>query len=199
MLQQSYVSGFERATFSAFGVNLQPLTLGHVSVLALIESPMLSVSPGRGESSVTAGDLASVVFVCAHPRWEDALQAIRSGNMAEGAQKYIEEAGDKIDLQVASDTIRAYYEYYMSTPEHKSRPTLARVPWWWAYATWLQANLGWPERKAWGTICSDAFAYHAAHITNCGSEDIMDMEQVRRAEMVKQGKTYKQMFKEGLL
>lgn len=198
MLQQCYVSGFERATFNALGFTLAPLTLGHVAVLALTDNPLLKF--GKADTStVGIHDLVSFVFICSTPRWEDALDAMKNGNMELSAQKYIEDHADKIDLDKGIPEIKAYYDYYLAAPMRDSRESVVRVPWWWAYATWLQTDLNRTEEEAWATICSDAYSYYACAITNAGSQVVWDVGRVARVQQVKSGKTYRQMFKEGLL
>lgn len=144
-------------------------------------------------------DLVSFVFICSTPRWEDALAAVKDGSMEQSAERYIEKHADKLDLAKGIPEIKAYYDYYVAGPMRDNKESAIRVPWWWAYATWLQTDLHRTEDDAWATICSDAFSYHACAATNEGSQVVWDADRVKRAAQVKSGKTYRQMFKEGML
>lgn len=193
-LQQAYVSGFERKVHRAYGLTLQPLTLGHVQLLAELGCPI-----GWGLTDLKKHDIATIVAVGTFALWEQAREYLVNN------PDQVKALATRIALQFNEDeasNVLGYVVYYMAMPRRndaKADPEESRVPWWWSYAEFLQSEMGRSESDAWNTICSDAFAYFAAYAIRNGSKDFMNSREVWLAEQVESGKTMKQLFEEGLL
>jgi hypothetical protein len=91
--------------------------------------------------------------------------------------------------------------YYLQKPRSAGRfdPMESRCPWWWTYAEFLQSELGKGEDQAWGTVCADAFCYYAAFASRNQSKQFSTMREVMLEDAVKEGKTMKQLFDEGVI
>lgn len=192
LLQGAYTAGFERQSFSAFGLPLAPLTLGHVQLLAQMGAKFPFDS-----SSLEKADLCYVLAVCVFPKWQQASEVLSAneGHVEQIAQHVIgEKSGDLKD-------VASYLSYYLQRPKSRGGrdPYDCRVPWWWAYAEFLQSEMGRSEECAWDTICCDAFCYYACYASRSGDEQFLTLREAYLDDMVASGKTIKQMFEEGLI
>jgi hypothetical protein len=191
MLQSAYIAGFERKLFAPYGIPLQPLTLGHVQALA--EVGLNLVWSG---SEISKEDIASIIAVCCFSDWQQSRDELQN---ADHLQSVVERvyAGTNEDAQCLVD----YVCYYLDRPKSKTSfdPMDARIPWWWSYAEFLQSEMGRDEEDAWDTICADAFCYYASFATRNGSEQFMTHRESHLDELVKSGKTIKQLFDEGAI
>lgn len=196
MLQQPYISGFERKQFAAFGVQLHPLTLGHIQLLAMMGSAIPFPS-----AKIGLDDMGMLVFAASFARWEDAIELSSDASHLAGYQEKILSLTPH-DIKAGCVSSADYLEYYMCRPINNS-PRLtwdqARVPWWWGFAEFLQTEMGRSEGRAWATICSDAFAYWACYITRNGDESVCQQRDAIIEQRIRSGLTIAQQFDEGLL
>jgi len=192
-LQQAYLSGFERKAFTSYGYTLHPLTLGHVQCMAELGC----VIPWGGQK-VTLSDVAMTVAVCAIPQWEQARDAMTTDDSY--ALKITTAIMDA-PIEAQTSSCLEYLIYDLAKPLGKQQhdPMESRCPWWWSYAEFLQTEMHRTEKQAWGTICSDAFAYYASFSTRNGSEQFDTMREVVITEQIKAGKTVDEMLAEGVL
>jgi hypothetical protein len=195
MVQQAYLSGFERKEFAPMGVKLAPLTLGHVSVLAITENGLID----NGGKGATVESVASFLYICSFPRWEQALEEIRNDNAAQAMFDWAEKYPKAEAYTDAAEVLKEYIEYYCACPQNKFPTSEVRNPWWWSYAEFLQSELGKSEKEAWGTIVADAFSYFACWAVRKGSKDILAEHERAVIDQIRSGKTIKQLFEEGKL
>lgn len=192
LLQGAYQAGFMRQQFRAYGIPLAPLTLGHVQVLAMMGSKWV----WHGQQ-IERADLCMVLTVCCFPSWEQAVEEMSESD--KHTDKMIRHVVDhpNDDTEVVVD----YLSYYLQRPQCSLGvdPMECRIPWWWAYAEFMQSEMGRNEVDAWNTICSDAYAYFAAHATRNGSTQYMTMRECQLSDFVAQGKTMADLFDEGLI
>jgi hypothetical protein len=192
-LQQAYQSGFERKDFCAYGYKLHPITLGHMQMLAEMECRIAT-----GEANkIDLTDIAKIVTVCVFPRWEQAREHLKE-NPGQAAKIAIEVAqSDKSE----SSTVVDFVIYYLAKPKNNLNldPAEQRIPWWWNYAEFLQTEMGRSEVEAWGTICSDGFAYFASFATRAGSKTYMTQRELWFDEQFSSGKTIESLYAEGVL
>lgn len=193
-LQQAYCVGFERKSFTAYGIKLHPLTLGHVQLMAMMGSEI----PWQCPSGVKMVDVCSAVAVGMFPAWEDAkhhfevddeIHQILADKMARN--------NNEDQAKIALD----WLAYYLDKPRALGSYDImdSRCPWWWTYAEFLQTEIGKTEEQAWGTICADAFSYYAAFASRTGSNQFLTIREVVLEDAVKNGKTMAQLFDEGVL
>ena len=193
-LQQAYQVGFERRSFTAYGIRLHPLTLGHVQLMAMMGSGI----PWQSPSGIRLDDLCIAVAVGAFPAWEDAQHHLIT---TPDAAAQIGEAMANATDDKQSEIVLEWLAYYLSKPRSISAYDImeSRCPWWWTYAEFLQSEVGKSEEQAWGTICADAFAYYAAFAGRSGSKQFSTLREVVLEDAVKEGKTMAQLFEEGVL
>lgn len=191
LLQSAYKVGFERELFRPYGIPMQPITLGHVQVLAELEVPFVWAN-----NEIKKQDVAAVVMVCCFPDWQQAREELKNDAHIESVVEAMSR-GDDDDF----DQVVRFLCYYIDRPKSKgiSDPMETRCPWWWSYAEFLQTEMGRSEIEAWNTICADAFCYYACYATRSGSDQFMTTRENYLDEMVKSGKTIKEMFDEGLI
>ena len=191
LLQDAYKVGFERKVFEPFGIPLQPLTLGHVQLLA-----ELGVEIVWSNARIKAKDLACILAVCCFSHWQQAREELFNAKHIASMSDVVMK-GNPHDSQAVVD----YLVYYLDRPASRglSDPMEARIPWWWSYAEFLQTELGRDEEDAWDTICSDAFCYYSSYATRNGSEQFLTGREYYLESMVKKGYTMKQLFEEGLI
>lgn len=196
MLQQPYISGLERKRHEAFGIDLSPLTLGHVQILAEMESAI--AFPGR---PVELNDLGKLVFVVHYPQWEQAREDLAHPEYLNKVLTRITELS-RDQIQAGVESCGAYLAYYKCTPDTDQpfQPwERQRVPWWWAYAEFMQSVMGRSEVDAWGTICSDAFVYWACYLTRNGDDTVNMHGDAEINIRIRQGMTIAEQFEKGLL
>lgn len=192
LLQGAYQAGFLRQQFMAYGIPLAPLTLGHVQVLAQMGSKWM-----WDAEEIERGDLCMVLAVCCFPSWQQAVEELaKSDDHADAMVDHVLKHKDD-----DTNTVVEYLSYYLQRPKCTLGvdPMEARVPWWWAYAEFLQSEMGRSEVDAWDTICSDAYAYFAAHATRNGSTQYMTIRECQLSEFVAEGKSMADLFDEGLI
>jgi hypothetical protein len=191
MLQSAYIAGFERKLFAPYGIPLQPLTLGHVQALAEVGLDLV-----WSGSDITKQDVATVLAVCCFADWQQAREELNNPAHLQSMVQRVVEGKDE-EAQKLVD----YICYYLDRPKSKTKfdPMDARIPWWWSYAEFMQTEMGRDEEEAWGTICADAFCYYASFATRNGSEQFMTHRENYLDNMVRSGKTMKDLFDEGAI
>lgn len=192
MLQQVYISGHELKDFSAFGINLYPLTLGHIQLLAEMECS-LPFPPQK----IEVADVYKLVAVAAYPDHEQAREDLpkRLNDLVSRIAHFTNDE-NRAGIVAATD----YLTYYMAKPRTMGGAVDyldTRVPWWWGHAEFMQSEMGRSERDAWKTLVVDAFAYFACWSVRHGdSETYLDARGVEIEKMVKAGKTPDQIIRE---
>jgi hypothetical protein len=193
-LQQAYFAGFDRREFTAYNFRLYPLTLGHVQLMAMMGSEI----PWQCPNGIRANDLCSAVAVGMFSAWEDAHQHLTtSPDAAEQIGAHMAQHAD--DKQ--TESVLEWLVYYLSKPRSIGSYDVmeSRCPWWWTYAEFLQSELGKSEESAWATICADAFSYYAAFAGRNGNKQFSTLRECLLEDAVKEGKTMKQLFEEGVI
>jgi len=153
--------------------------------------------PWAGQKA-TLADIAMVIAVCAIPQWEQSRELIESnGAYVSNIVGAIMDAQDKDQTSACLE----YLVYYLAKPLGKQQqdPMDSRCPWWWSYAEFLQTEMHRTEKQAWGTICSDAFAYYASFATRNGSTQFDTIREAIITEQIKAGKTVDEMLAEGII
>lgn len=193
-LQQAYLVGFERRAFTAYGIRLHPLTLGHVQLMAMMGSEI----PWQCPNGIQMNDVCSAIAVGMFPAWEDAYHHL-SVTPDAPAQIGLKMSQTKELNQM--DAVLSWIAYYLEKPRSMGDYDVmeSRCPWWWTYAEFLQTELGKTEEQAWGTLCSDAFCYYASFAGRSGSKQFLTLRETILEDAVKEGKTMKQLFDEGVL
>jgi hypothetical protein len=193
-LQPAYQVGFERQTFTAYGFRLHPLTLGHVQLMAMHGSEI----PWQCPNGIAFDDLCGAIAVGIFPAWEDAHHHLTN---TPNAANEIGKAMASINDENQNTEVVKWLAHYLQKPRAIGGFDLmeSRCPWWWTYAEFLQTELGKSEEQAWGTICADAFCYYASFAGRNGSKQFSTLREVLLEDAVKEGKTMKQLFDEGLI
>ena len=148
MLHPCYHAGWDDEQYSAFGLTLQPLTLGHARCLYILNSPF--VVPGDG--TISKDDLLLAASICS---------VQRAPINACGMDDVIDAAGSiaiDVNIIIEADKFSAYFKKYCSViPRFDSTPPQQRVPWPWAYNGILRRYYGYTKQDAWEELCAEAF------------------------------------------
>lgn len=195
MLQASYIHGFERKKFHAYGVELHPLTLGHAHLLYM--AGVAAITHEGDEKSLTLDDVGKIVAICCFPCWEQALDVVNKIDVPGDLFNQIEKSGEQ--TRDALSTVAEYLVYYLLSPKTNDEQLSVdnvRVPWPWAYAEFLQTIIGRNEAEAWGTICCDAFSYYTCYRVRNGDKDVLSRGELRFLEISTEGKSIEDIQRE---
>jgi len=169
MIQQCYINGLEKQSFECLGLQLQPLTLGHVWLLMTLESPLL-----ENDEDMNFADLSVAAFVCGHETYIEAKSELENATeesfAAWGETCDIKNIGDERKL------FKTYLDYYTEAPMRNDENSgYSKCPWPWLYS-WILLRDGVvkTQTEAWNTICSDAFAWNACRCAYSNDENLMN-------------------------
>jgi hypothetical protein len=166
------------------GVNLRPLTLGHMDVLCGLESPVC----GGDVNDPT--DLAVALFVCSRD-WKTAAAEIRSGRAGRMLHRMGRRFG-RMSAEKAGAVYAAFADYIQTcsaAPPRWEEPGAGggspRAPWHLAAFCILQEKTNFQPLEAWDLTVSRAFELCAVIGANNGDDKLMTEAEMRIQEMLK--------------
>lgn len=153
--------------YKAFAFDLMPLTLGHLFILDMVQSPIII------GGNPTANDYLMLSVICSR-RWNEVIPFIFSDTFA----RYIIEKANDCGIELANaisknkeenyvnkqiKEITEYLAHYMTAPQRwqSDNKSTVKSPWQLYLVASLQKELGITEDEAWNMPCNKAFAYFA--------------------------------------
>lgn len=183
MVASVWTAELELTPPEILGLRLRPLSLGHLRLLAAVQSPFLLPDAKR-----SCGDLALAVFICAN----DPL-VVTAQEMAQREQTFAQwgELAAAQDFEAAAREFDQFVTDWCVEPEQWSAEGTKRkrpgTPWWQLVQVALVSRLGVSREEAWRMPVPEALrSYAALGELNGDVEVVSDEDRAALAQQVVQ-------------